>query len=218
MPRVFESQHLAPIQAGTGSPRLVCVHPAGGTVFCYHGLARQLPREVPFFGIQAGDDESAGVPSGSSLKETARALCRRDVSAAQTFGGEIQRRRRFPDGHGAAESERSAGSTKLCRLKGERRMDKIGTDRRCAGNLEILIAGAENGDGEVRLDPRAVGERPVEGGVKFGFPGKAFWYPGVVHGEQRAERCPAEIQGEVGIIAGREVHRAPRLDVGLGDL
>ena len=72
VPRIFESQHLVPIQPGSGSPPLVCVHPAGGTVFCYHGLARQLPREVPFFGIQAGEDQPGGVPSGASLKATAR--------------------------------------------------------------------------------------------------------------------------------------------------
>jgi len=44
---------LVPLQPeGHGRP-FFCVHPAGGTVFCYRQLAEQLGRERPFYGLQA---------------------------------------------------------------------------------------------------------------------------------------------------------------------
>jgi thioesterase domain-containing protein len=40
------------VAAGTSRP-LFCVHPAGGTVFCYRDLARHLPSSRPVYGLQA---------------------------------------------------------------------------------------------------------------------------------------------------------------------
>lgn len=49
------AQCLVPIRpAAAGSRRpLFCVHPAGGTVFCYRELARHLPDDLPVYGLQA---------------------------------------------------------------------------------------------------------------------------------------------------------------------
>jgi len=44
---------LVPIQPGGTRPPLFCVHPGGGTVFCYTALARHLGRDQPVFGLQA---------------------------------------------------------------------------------------------------------------------------------------------------------------------
>lgn len=43
---------IRPISAGLRRP-LFCVHPAGGTVFCYRELARHLPDDLPVYGLQA---------------------------------------------------------------------------------------------------------------------------------------------------------------------
>jgi len=44
---------LVPLQPlGAGRP-FFCIHPAGGTVFCYRALAEHLGRERPFYGLQA---------------------------------------------------------------------------------------------------------------------------------------------------------------------
>ncbi|HEX7447685.1 MAG TPA: alpha/beta fold hydrolase, partial [Pirellulales bacterium] len=49
------AQCLVPIRALTADSRtpLFCIHPAGGTVFCYRELARHLPDDVPVYGLQA---------------------------------------------------------------------------------------------------------------------------------------------------------------------
>ncbi|MGH7193681.1 MAG: alpha/beta fold hydrolase, partial [Candidatus Saccharimonadales bacterium] len=49
------AQCLAPIRplASGSRPPLFCIHPAGGTVFCYRELARHLPDDVPVYGLQA---------------------------------------------------------------------------------------------------------------------------------------------------------------------
>ena len=44
---------LVPIQPGGGKQPLFFVHPAGGTVFSYVGLAHQLGPDQPLFGLQA---------------------------------------------------------------------------------------------------------------------------------------------------------------------
>ncbi len=44
---------LVGIQPRGSRPPFFCVHPAGGTVFCYSALARQLGTEQPFFGLQS---------------------------------------------------------------------------------------------------------------------------------------------------------------------
>ncbi|MFD7501257.1 amino acid adenylation domain-containing protein [Streptomyces sp. NPDC059850] len=45
--------NLIEFHAGTGRRRLVCVHPAGGTAFCYLPLAGALPGDIGVQGIQA---------------------------------------------------------------------------------------------------------------------------------------------------------------------
>ncbi|MFY0567266.1 non-ribosomal peptide synthase/polyketide synthase [Archangium lansingense] len=44
---------LVPIQRGGSRVPFFCVHPVGGTVFCYTELARRLGPEQPFYGLQA---------------------------------------------------------------------------------------------------------------------------------------------------------------------
>jgi amino acid adenylation domain-containing protein len=44
---------LVEMQPRGTRPPLFCVHPAGGTVFCYRDLARHLGSDQPFFGLQA---------------------------------------------------------------------------------------------------------------------------------------------------------------------
>ncbi len=48
-----ERTPLVPIQPEGRRLPLLCVHPVGGTVLCYQGLARCLGREQPFFGLEA---------------------------------------------------------------------------------------------------------------------------------------------------------------------
>ena len=66
------AQLLVPLQGGdTGTPTFL-VHPAGGTVFAYGGLARRLGRAGPVFGIQS--PEIAGM---NWEADSFDALCRR---------------------------------------------------------------------------------------------------------------------------------------------
>lgn len=56
---------LVPIQTtGTRRP-LFCMHPAGGTVFCYLALARQLGADQPLYGLQAQGVDGEGDPHDS---------------------------------------------------------------------------------------------------------------------------------------------------------
>ncbi|HEX5444405.1 MAG TPA: alpha/beta fold hydrolase [Pirellulales bacterium] len=43
---------IRPMASGMRTP-LFCIHPAGGTVFCYRELARHLSDDVPVYGLQA---------------------------------------------------------------------------------------------------------------------------------------------------------------------
>ncbi|MER6376371.1 amino acid adenylation domain-containing protein [Streptomyces mirabilis] len=52
-PRSAERGNLVEFRAGDGGRRVVCVHPAGGTAFCYLPLAAALPDDVGVVGIQA---------------------------------------------------------------------------------------------------------------------------------------------------------------------
>jgi amino acid adenylation domain-containing protein len=56
---------LVPLNPHGTRPRLFCVHPAGGTVFCYQDLSRQLGSDQPFFGLQARGVEPGEEPHGS---------------------------------------------------------------------------------------------------------------------------------------------------------
>jgi amino acid adenylation domain-containing protein len=44
---------LVAVQPAGSRPPFFCVHPAGGTVFCYRELARRLGPDQPFYGLQA---------------------------------------------------------------------------------------------------------------------------------------------------------------------
>ena len=44
---------LVPISPKGSRPPLFCIHPAGGTVFCYRELAEQLDDDQPVYGLQA---------------------------------------------------------------------------------------------------------------------------------------------------------------------
>ncbi|MGW7548038.1 non-ribosomal peptide synthetase [Streptomyces sp. NPDC054770] len=59
---------LIEFRRGTG-PRVVCVHPAGGTAFCYLPLAAHLPGHTGLYGIQ-----SPGVNPGEDVLPTVTAM------------------------------------------------------------------------------------------------------------------------------------------------
>lgn len=49
----LEENTLVPIRPHGSRPPLFCIHPAGGTVFCYLNLANQLSADQPVYGLQA---------------------------------------------------------------------------------------------------------------------------------------------------------------------
>jgi amino acid adenylation domain-containing protein len=53
---------LVPLQRGGSLPPLFFVHPAGGVVFPFVELARQLGPEQPFYGLQAAGLDGEGLP------------------------------------------------------------------------------------------------------------------------------------------------------------
>lgn len=61
--------NLLELRAGNGRAQVVCVHPAGGTAFCYLALAKALPESVGVHGIQ-----SPGVNPGESFLPTVEAM------------------------------------------------------------------------------------------------------------------------------------------------
>ncbi|MFD9820066.1 non-ribosomal peptide synthetase [Streptomyces violascens] len=61
--------NLLDFRAGDGGARVVCVHPAGGTAFCYLSLAKALPDSVGVHGIQ-----SPGVNPGESFLPSVEAM------------------------------------------------------------------------------------------------------------------------------------------------
>ncbi|HEX8768944.1 MAG TPA: alpha/beta fold hydrolase, partial [Jatrophihabitans sp.] len=62
----FRPGHAVP---GAGHRRVVCVHPAGGTAFCYLSLAKALPAAYGVYGIQ-----SPGVNPGETFLPTVEAM------------------------------------------------------------------------------------------------------------------------------------------------
>jgi thioesterase domain-containing protein/acyl carrier protein len=52
-PVAGESPLIVPLAIGGDGEPLFCVHPAGGTVFCYRDLANRLAGSRPVFGVQA---------------------------------------------------------------------------------------------------------------------------------------------------------------------
>ncbi|WP_435243134.1 amino acid adenylation domain-containing protein [Streptomyces cucumeris] len=63
---------LRPAREGDRAP-LYCVHPAGGLSWCYAGLIRQLPADIPLYGLQAQGvgPATAGQPLPATLEELA---------------------------------------------------------------------------------------------------------------------------------------------------
>ncbi|WP_147092920.1 non-ribosomal peptide synthetase, partial [Myxococcus virescens] len=56
---------LVPIQRSGSRVPFFCVHPVGGTVFCYTELARRLGPDQPFYGLQAQGVEGTLPPNES---------------------------------------------------------------------------------------------------------------------------------------------------------
>lgn len=54
----FENPTLIALQRDGSKPPFFCVHPSGGTAFCYMDLARCLGADRPFYGIQMPDRSS----------------------------------------------------------------------------------------------------------------------------------------------------------------
>ncbi|MFD9002984.1 amino acid adenylation domain-containing protein [Streptomyces sp. NPDC059582] len=71
---------LIEFRRGTG-PRVVCVHPAGGTAFCYLPLAAFLPEQAGLYGIQ-----SPGVNPGEDVLPTVEAMAEAYVRLLEPLG------------------------------------------------------------------------------------------------------------------------------------
>lgn len=67
-------------RAGTAA-RVVCVHPAGGTAFCYLPLAKYLPQTVGLYGIQ-----SPGINPGEELLPSVEAMARTYLKLLEPLG------------------------------------------------------------------------------------------------------------------------------------
>ncbi|MFB0619622.1 amino acid adenylation domain-containing protein [Streptomyces sp. AGS-58] len=61
--------NLITFRDGDGHRRVVCVHPGGGTAFCYLPLARALPEDCGVYGIQ-----SPGLDPGETFLPTVEAM------------------------------------------------------------------------------------------------------------------------------------------------
>lgn len=66
---------LVPIQPHGDRRPFFCVHPVGGTVFCYTDLARALGTEQPFYGLQAQGLDGMSTPH-AKVEEMAEAYIR----------------------------------------------------------------------------------------------------------------------------------------------
>ncbi|ORC43825.1 peptide synthetase, partial [Pseudomonas floridensis] len=61
--------NLIEFRRGDGQRNVVCIHPAGGTAFCYLSLAKVLPEQVGVYGVQ-----SPGLNPGESTEPTVEAM------------------------------------------------------------------------------------------------------------------------------------------------
>ncbi|MBO4206241.1 non-ribosomal peptide synthetase [Micromonospora echinofusca] len=61
--------NLIEFRPGDGGGRVICVHPAGGTAFCYLSLAKALPESFGVYGVQ-----SPGVNPGEEFLPTVEAM------------------------------------------------------------------------------------------------------------------------------------------------
>lgn len=60
---------LIHLRAGEGGPTVICIHPAGGTAFCYLALAKVLPDRFGVYGIQ-----SPGLNPGEARLPSVKAM------------------------------------------------------------------------------------------------------------------------------------------------
>jgi len=75
---------LLPLRTGGGRPGLFCFHPAGGLGWCYTGLLRHLPADLPVYAVQARGLRAAE-PLPGSIDEMAADYVRA-IRAAQPDG------------------------------------------------------------------------------------------------------------------------------------
>jgi amino acid adenylation domain-containing protein len=68
---VSDEEPVIEFRAGNGRERVVCVHPAGGTAFCYLPLSPLLPERVGVVGVQ-----SPGVNPGGTMAATVEEMAR----------------------------------------------------------------------------------------------------------------------------------------------
>ncbi len=61
--------NLIEFRRGTAQSNVVCIHPAGGTAFCYLSLAKVLPEEVGVYGVQ-----SPGLNPGETPEPTVETM------------------------------------------------------------------------------------------------------------------------------------------------
>ncbi|WP_263262415.1 amino acid adenylation domain-containing protein [Pseudomonas sp. RIT-PI-S] len=61
--------NLIEFRAGGNGPAVVCIHPAGGTAFCYLSLAKVLPESAGVYGVQA-----PGLNPGEATEPTVEAM------------------------------------------------------------------------------------------------------------------------------------------------
>jgi amino acid adenylation domain-containing protein len=59
------NRHLIALQPAGKKPKLFCIHPAGGHVFCYLPLAWELGADQPAYGLQASGLEEGETPATS---------------------------------------------------------------------------------------------------------------------------------------------------------
>ncbi|MCF5424599.1 amino acid adenylation domain-containing protein, partial [Pseudomonas syringae] len=61
--------NLIEFRRGAGQRNVVCIHPAGGTAFCYLSLAKELPESIGVYGVQ-----SPGLNPGESTEPSVEAM------------------------------------------------------------------------------------------------------------------------------------------------
>jgi amino acid adenylation domain-containing protein len=64
--KVERQQALIRMKAGGDRKPFFCVHPVGGNVLCYAGLARHLSAEQPFYALQSSSEDSASIQAMAS--------------------------------------------------------------------------------------------------------------------------------------------------------
>ncbi|GGV22464.1 non-ribosomal peptide synthetase [Streptomyces spectabilis] len=74
--------NLLQFRPGDGDAHVVCVHPAGGTAFCYLSLAKALPEHIGVHGVQ-----SLGVNPGETFLPTVEAMAEAYLELIEPLSG-----------------------------------------------------------------------------------------------------------------------------------